>query len=205
MTNQEQPKKEKTKTKKLTAGFLNRYLILLSGFLGVLLLAGGYFLILESPFQNLFSLKQQTDGLDKELARLEERRIELAKEPPVNFSESEARLLNLALPPKLDVPAIIIQISQLVKNHGCQLSGLEIKPAEAVRKRAGEESFSPKISGINKVKISAKVVADGYPQLKRLLGGLESSIMLFDVNSLLLGLTEPNSQFEITTYYYPKI
>lgn len=167
----------------------------------VLILIGGYFLVIKDGYQRL--KKSQDVDLVKGRESITELRQRLAElsgyaNETVAFTPTEEHLLALVLPDEFDFSSIVIQLTALAEKNNFLVEGLDLEDDNN-----NQNNGKPNVVGqLHKVKIRLKVIGDNYNDFRNFLAALETSVMLVDVISVSFSPETSNYELNLMTYYY---
>lgn len=164
----------------------------------VVILAGGYFFIIRVQYTtlvksrdiDLVALEKQISDLNQQLSVFSN----YAKED-VGFTDKDRDLLARALPDRFDFPSIVVQFTALAKDYDVEVLSINIK--ESLK----DDVYWPQNPALRKANISVEVFVENYDKWRRFIKALESSVMIFDVQSINFSGVS-NYSLELATYYY---
>lgn len=180
----------------LVSRFFKTTLLVL--FLIILIL--GYFLVIQSQYQDLIKTKYTTlPELESGIASLAANREAMAKylADGGRFSPAEERLVNLALPDEFDLSSVLLQLDGLARKNNFVLAQTDINENTAKNK----DQSTP----LKEVMININLAGGDYNDLLSFIGDVEKSLMFLNVNSIrFVGRSNAATGYElvISAYYY---
>jgi len=163
----------------------------------------GYFLVLKGQYEQIrYSTDVDLTLIDQNIERLmrDAEFVDRYIDQAVDFTTAEEELLATVLPSEFSFPSFVIQMEGLAKKQGMLVTDMSLLQAESISANQG--------SGLQMAHIDVVLASVGsdYSKFKSLLDSMETSLMVFDINSVSFGtFTGTSNQYKInlTTYYYP--
>lgn len=181
------------------AVFVRYHLILTVLFL-VLLLVGGYFLVIKPKLEMVW----QSSGDNIKVLRSEKvkREAYLVQLQDISrryrqFDNNQLGKFDQLLPAESDIPGLFVQLQNLTSANSLFLSNVTFNEAAP---ETGEKN-----GGIRRLSIGLNVVGSGqgsYEQLKTFIAALEKNLRLFDIQAVYFSPGSPNYSLTLTAYYF---
>lgn len=158
----------------------------------------GYFAVLAEPiriYQENFALLGELNN-DISVAAGDLQTSKSFSSKIYKLTPLESKLLEMALPAKLDDSSLVAQISSMAKKAGFSVGNIDLEETNGV---AGSKTNA---SQIGKISVNLKLKGGGYGELKQLLELMESSLLMIDVYSI--NFTAKSSVYDLSlvAYYY---
>lgn len=171
---------------------------LLSLVLFAVILVGGYWLVIRSPltvYRDSLDLLGRLNA-DIKLANKQLANAESYSEKLYQISNSDRKLMDMALPVKPDSAAIIEQVTSLAARSGFAVSNIDIEETN------GRAAAKENQSSIGKISVKLKITGGGYEELRRFVELTQSSIMAMDIVSVNFTSKSPVYDVSLLIYYY---
>ncbi|HNW09555.1 MAG TPA: hypothetical protein PK619_02095 [bacterium] len=184
--------------RKEIAAFINQFFAPIVFLLVVVILVGGYFFIIRVQYANLVKSRDvDLTGLEKEITKLNQELVLFSQyvKEDVGFTDKDRELLSRALPDKFDFPSIVVQFTALAQKYDVEVLSINIK------ENLKDEAYWPQNPALKKVNINVGVFVENYDKWRRFIKALESSVMVFDVQSISFS-SASNYSLDVAAYYY---
>lgn len=221
MAKPEKQQKEKINFKVLFSRF---YQMITIGLAVIILVVGGYFILLPKYRQVSANSLQVSAALKKE----ESKRIDYLKNLKELISnhkkinQQEVGKLKTLLPANKDLPGLFVQLQGLAEENNFLLSSVninempdgsgtkaeKIKIEEEGTTAASASGQKKAVSGaIKKLSVNINLVGNkvtGYEAFKSFLSALEQNLRLFDIEAIYFTPQSPKYSLTLFTYYLPQ-
>jgi Tfp pilus assembly protein PilO len=196
----EQNKKEVSQLKELKI-LINQFFTPVVLMVILVVLLAGYLLVVKAEYRRLADRQQDLSNLERLVGDLRDKQriLEQYRARAFQFSASEEKLLNLALPNEFDFSSLVMQLKGLADKYNFLIN--DIKVSDTDGQLAAAQANGNK-TPLKKVDIEIVVSADSYDKFKSFLAGLESSIMFFDIVAVDFASDRPVYTLDLITYYY---
>ncbi len=182
--------------------WLDRFFPWIAFLVFIIVLAIGWGVILQNNYNNLQRSMAFVPKMDQQIKsyRQEAGAVGGNIDRTINFSESDDKLLSLALPSNPDFSSIMIQIDNAARKNNFLANDIKMGSVQAYDKKDAS-------SKIKKVDLSVSLAGGSYDNLKTFISDLEKSLMSFDVISIQFGGGKESSggyNLNLVVYYYPE-
>ncbi len=196
--------------------FWERFFKPLTVLVAIIILAVGYFWILKPLMGDLNTAKAELADVEQQIDNLNQQQ-ENAQIIVDGFTPSEKRLMSLVLPDEFDLPSIIMQLAGLVEANKFVITQVDAEEVKTVMPALDEsatavladssalasaETAGPENSKLKRINISLSVAGGDYDALKNLIKLIESSLLIFKVNSIDFSSDKEEYQLNLATYYH---
>ncbi len=135
----------------------------------VIILLGGYFMVLRDKYSAYAQSKNTTlVGMKDSLKNAENDRLAIVNAKHATLSFDEEKLMSLAVPSKFNFSSMVSQLTSLSTAYNFNVSNIEVA----------------KDDGVKSARVTMSVSGGNYEDFKRLLSAIETSSMIFDVLSV---------------------
>ena len=173
---------------------IDRYRGWIALVLFVIIMVLGYLIVLKDKYNNYVQSKNvNLAGIEQALKNVENSKSAIQNVKKVTLSDSEGRLIDMAIPKEFDFNSVVSQLTSLVEANNFSVNNIEVD------KDISKEDLLLK-QNVKSVKISMSVTGENYESFKRLLSAIEQSSMIFDVISVDFNSNQSYS-LTIKSYY----
>ncbi|MFH1233180.1 MAG: hypothetical protein V1649_00825 [Patescibacteria group bacterium] len=198
--------------------FLIRYYNWLVILTAILIIAFGYFLLIQPKYREINSSKKP-DSQNQTKQPYLKKQAEMTKfielEQAYNkISKIDKEKIDASLPVKPDVEGLIAEIESIVLKNGLILTSLSIQQteekksnsiAEIVSKGKPESKSSDLPEEVKLVKISLSVAGADYISFKNLLKTIENNTRLMDVKNIKYNGDNSGVSLDLIVYYFSTV
>ncbi len=163
------------------------------GLIGLVAVFGIIFFLIIPLWSSVDDLRATLDELELERVEIEKFLTKI-RQVERNYLEleEEAQKVFLALPEGKDIPYLLIQFEDLVRENGLLLDGTKFSQTTEEEKRSGQKIISPSSQEAAQVKLPTGVlilsvnvdVSGSYEAFKNYLNSLENNIRLMDIEQI---------------------
>jgi Tfp pilus assembly protein PilO len=167
--------------------------------MAIIILIVGYFTVISPKLKIKEGRAKVLSTLSKEVRSMQSESESLSRysDNLLEFTSKEEWFLSLALPDEFDLPSIVVQLTKLASDNKFIVNNIAAEPVNSNGVTSGN---------LKKVDIEMSVngvEGSDYGNFSNFIDALESSIMIFDVNSISFTPNEIGYKLELSTYYYP--
>jgi len=181
---------------------ISKYYTIIVIVLVLFILAAGYWVfvkdkVVEIQEVGLVDLQSTLNALDnKETVLI---KMEKLNEQYSQITEDQIRQLSLVLPHQSEIPYLVIEVKEFIKDNDLLLNSIDVGPLSS--NDATAESTGGTYS-INELKITLSFSGvESYFKLKDFLDNLSNQLPLFELTSLVYSHETDAYALNLTTYY----
>lgn len=175
-----------------------RFYKLITTVLVILIVGGGYFVVLEPRFResgqgNKVDLNLIKAELLKRQQHLEQ--LQTLIENYNKISPAEIARIKMILPRDQDIPGLFVQFQELATKNNLLLGAINFNDAPATSGSAEIKKISINVDLVSSNDIS-------YQEIKKFIASVETNLRLLDIDSVFFTPDSTNYSLTIIAYYY---
>lgn len=178
----------------------------------IVILAGGYFLLLQPKFAVIKKEESAIKGKEAEISSLNNKikQLEKMKNSYEEIDKIDLDKIDGILPDAPGKDKLLSEMENLILKNGLLLTALQIEEVKETKKIAnseGEESGSEKkdkLTNVGKIKINLDLTGTNYDSLKKILKAIENNLRLLDIAKIQFNPESSKTSLEVFAYYLIK-
>lgn len=178
----------------------------------IVILAGGYFLLLQPKFAAINKEKNLIKGKEAEISSLNNKikQLEKMKNSYEEIDKIDLDKIDSILPDASGKDKLLSEMENLILKNGLLLTALQIEEVKETKKIANPEGEGDgsekkdKLANVGKIKINLDLTGTNYDSLKKILKAIENNLRLLDVAKIQFSPESNKTSLEILAYYLIK-
>lgn len=178
----------------------------------IVILAGGYFLLLQPKFATIKGEESAIKEKEAEISSLSDKikQLEKMKDRYEEIDKIDLDKIDSILPDTPGKDKLLSEMENLILKNGLLLTALQIEEVKETKKIANPEGGAgvpekkDKLANVGKIKISLDLAGTNYDSLKKILKAIENNLRLLDVAKIQFNPESNKTSLEVFAYYLIK-
>ncbi|XOU94468.1 MAG: type 4a pilus biogenesis protein PilO [Candidatus Kerfeldbacteria bacterium] len=189
--------------KRITSTIFVKYFIIILIVLSLIILGGGYYLFIQDKMTeiqkvglvDLQSRLNKKDATDRTLVMLE-----MLNDDYNKLNEDQLQKLGSILPKKSEIPFLVIEIQNFIKDNELILGSIDVGPLSTLEEVSTINGLSQNTFEELNITLSISGI-DSYSKLKDFLDSLSEQLPIIELTSLNYVPGNETYSLNLTTYY----